>query len=238
MSEKYKIKFIEKKEVAEGTTAFIFEKPAGFTYQAGQTIDLTLPMMAGANMHTFSLVTEPQEECLEIATRMRGSNYKNTLKDFVGGEEVEIEGPFGNFALHQDTSRPAVFISGGIGITPFMSLIRDVVRNNKPHEIYLFYSNRRPIDITFFDELTDDANSEKINFKFIPTITEIQVPAGKWSGEQAYIDWNMIKKYVGNTEEAIYYLAGPQGMVTDIKKMLVDNGVGEESMVIEEFSGY
>ncbi|MEZ4103750.1 MAG: FAD-dependent oxidoreductase [Candidatus Paceibacterota bacterium] len=237
MSEKYQIKFIKSEEVADKTSLFTFEKPPSFTYEAGQTIDLTLPQLEGKNIHTFSLVTEPSQKFLQIATRMRGSDYKNTLSTLKEGDLVEIEGPFGSFRLHNDEEKPAVFLVGGIGITPFVSMIRDVINAGKAHKLYLFYSNRQLKDSAFFEELNTITSSGEINLQFIPTMTDVRED-DDWLGETGYIDWSMVKKYVLDTGKAIYYMAGPPTMVSAMRKMLEEASVDEDSIRFEEFSGY
>src|SRR5262249_2691715 len=118
-------------DVADGTMAFHFEKPEGFTFKAGQALELLLPDPAGgANDigHAFSIVTAPFEDDLVIATGMRDSAYKKALKALQPGAQVRLDGPFGSLTIHNKRTRAAVFIAGGIGITPFMSMIRQEVR--------------------------------------------------------------------------------------------------------------
>lgn len=239
MSNKLNTKLIKKEEIAKDTLAITLEKPSDFNYSAGQSIDLTLPASDGSNLtHTFSLITAPHEDNIAIATRVRDSQYKQTLKDLGEDSILSIEGPYGEFALHQDVEKLAVFIVGGIGITPFLSLLRDAKNNKSPHKFYLFYSNRRPEDTTFLQELNDLDNSTDIDFTFIPTMTEFEATAKGWSGEQGYITWELISRYIPAGVDVHYYMAGPQGMTTAMHKMLSENGVSEESMTSEQFSGY
>jgi ferredoxin-NADP reductase len=108
---------------------FRFEKPEGFTYKAGQNSDFTLiePLETDpeGNKRTFSLVTTPAEDHLAITTRMRDTAFKRTLRVMEDGTKLTIEGPYGDLTLHENTARPAVFLAGGIGITPFHSMVRD-----------------------------------------------------------------------------------------------------------------
>lgn len=235
---KYRSKLIRKENVAEGTTSFYFEKPEGFTFKAGQNVDIELltPLETDkeGNKRTFSLVSAPSMPELQIVTRMRESAFKRSLKDLSEGSEVEIEGPYGNMTLHSDAAKPAVFLAGGIGITPLMSMVRDASERNLQHKTYLFYSNRRPEDAPFLKELKD---SEKKNphFKLIATTTN---PEAVWNGERGYITKEMIQKYVSNFSEAIYYLAGPPVMVAATRRMLEQAGILDDYIKMEEFAGY
>src|SRR5712691_7643100 len=112
-----------REEVAEGTMAFHFAKPAGFDFKAGQSINVGLidppETDAKGNRRNFSIVSAPFEGELVIATRMRDTAYKRVLKTMPIGTRVHLRGPGGKFALEND-QRPAVFLAGGIGITPFV----------------------------------------------------------------------------------------------------------------------
>jgi ferredoxin-NADP reductase len=235
------VKLIKKEPVAEGTVEFFFTKPEGFTYVAGQTLDMTLvnptETDAEGNMRTFSITSAPHEEHLAIATRMRETAFKHTLRDMPLEAEVSVDGPFGSFTLHENTARPGVFLSGGIGITPFHSIIKDAAQRQLPHTITLFYSNRRPEDAAFLEELTklQSANS---HYKLVATMTNMEKSAQPWEGERGYIDAPMVQKYLPTGSMPIYYLAGPQAMVTAMRTMLNVMGVSNDDIRFEEFTGY
>ncbi len=235
------IKLLRKREIAEGTMEFTWERPAGFDYQAGQTVDLTLvnppETDAEGNTRTFSLVSAPHEEVLKTATRLRDTAFKRTLRNMELGTEVQAEGPLGSFLLHENTARPAVMLSGGIGITPFHSMIADATERKLPHQIYLFYSNRRPEDTAFLDELQEFAK-ENPNFHLIATMTSMENSKADWHGETGYIDSGMLERHLPKDASAIYYLAGPQAMVTAMRKALSSIGVSGDDIRFEEFAGY
>jgi ferredoxin-NADP reductase len=121
------IKLVEKVEVAEGTMAFHFEKPDGFEYKAGQFADYTLrnppETDAEGNVRGFTLASAPFEPHLTATTRLRNTAFKRVLKNSSIGTEVEFDAPYGSFTLHNNVARPAVFLTGGIGITPARSIV-------------------------------------------------------------------------------------------------------------------
>ena len=125
----YKTKLIKKEEVAEGTMAFYFEKPDGFDFIAGQyvTVSLINPPETDneGNSRFFSLITAPYENYLGVATRIRDTAFKRILKNLPLDSEVMITGPDGSFCLDKDASKPAVFLIGGIGITPVFSILKN-----------------------------------------------------------------------------------------------------------------
>ncbi|MBI2984156.1 MAG: FAD-dependent oxidoreductase [Candidatus Kerfeldbacteria bacterium] len=232
----------DRRDVAEGTTAFWFDTAlSGFTFEAGQNIDLYLPgaPASGANqdtMHSFSLASSPhQTDHFIVATRMRSSAYKNTLRALPLGTALRVVGPNGNMVLHEDTNRPAVFLAGGIGITPFRSMVEWAGHQRLPHEILLFYSNRTLALTAFHDEFVEWSKTSP-NFRYLPTLTDEQ-PAG-WQFLTGKIDAAMLQKQVGDFTKPIFYLAGPPAMVGAMRQTLIDAGVKRDSVKLESFTGY
>lgn len=238
---KYKVRLIDRKEVAESTMAFYLDKPFNFEFKAGQFIDVTLidPLETDAegNTRTLSIASAPHEPYLMVATRMRDTAFKRVIKDLPLGSELEIDGPFGSFTLHNDSSRPAVFLIGGIGITPVRSILLDATERKLSHRLYLFYSNRRPEDAAFLYELIN-LEKENLNYKFIGTMTEMEKSQRIWNGETGYINKEMISRYVHDLMSAIYYLAGPPAMVSAMRKLLNEIYIDDDNIKTEEFSGY
>lgn len=237
----YKTKLKSKEEIAAGTMAFHFEKPEGFAFKAGQFGDFTLlnpsETDAEGNIRGFSLASAPYEADLMFATRMRDTAFKRVLKTMEIGTEVSLDAPYGSFTLHNNARNPAVFLTGGIGITPVRSIVLQATRENLPHKIFLFYSNRRPEDSAFLDELTN-AQQQNPNYTFVGTMTEMEKSDQKWDGETGYITKEMLVKYIGDLTLPIYYIAGPAAMVTAMRQTLNQAGVDDDNIRTEEFSGY
>jgi ferredoxin-NADP reductase len=246
MAEKI-LKLLGSEEIAEGTCSFTFSKPAGFEYESGQTIDLTLidpkDMDAEGPVRTFSLVSAPHEPELTIATRIRDSAFKRILKNAEPGTELAWDGPYGSFILYKNSSKPAVMLAGGIGITPFLSIVKTAVHKRLTREICLFHSNNSPKDSPFLSELSAIAKSTP-SVQYVPTMADLdessslEKPLVAWNGERGFIDQNMIERYVSDLSTPIYYIAGPEGFVTAMRKMLVEANADEDNIRFEEFPGY
>ncbi|MGH9326095.1 MAG: FAD-dependent oxidoreductase [Terriglobia bacterium] len=234
-------KLKNRKEVAERTMAFQFEKPAEWTFKAGQFIDITLPNPpetdAEGNTRGFSIASAPEEDILMVTTRLRDTAFKRSLKTVPLGTEVKVEGPFGNLVLHNNTSRPCVLLAGGIGITPFRSIVVRAAKEKLAHHIFLFYSNRRPEDAAFLEEL-QALQKENPNFKLIATMTDMEKSHRPWQGERGLINKEMLSKHLKGVENAIYYIAGPAAMVNGLRGMLNEAGIDDDDIRIEEFTGY
>ncbi len=237
----YDVKLGKREEVAEGTMAFHFDKPTGFSFKPGQAIDVVLinPPSADAQSgrHAFSLVSAPFQDDLVVATRMRDSAFKRALKSLPVGSPARLEGPFGSLTLHNNRARPAVFIAGGIGITPFMSILRQAAKDQLPQRLVLLYSNRRPEDAAFLAEL-QQLEQMNNNFRLIATMTEMSKSSRPWKGETRMIDDDLVKGISGDVSAPIYYLAGPPGMVEAVRQTLNHAGIDDDDIRSEEFYGY
>ena len=147
----YQSSLLGRTEVAEGTMAFQFEKPNNFVFKAGQYIDLTLsgsqPQLGPSDgmTHTFSIASSPSDKELVVTTRMRNTVFKQAISSLPIGSRARIEGPMGSFSLHKNTARPAVFLAGGIGIAPFLSMLSYVTEEKLRHPIVLLWRVKDPI---------------------------------------------------------------------------------------------
>jgi ferredoxin-NADP reductase len=237
----YPSRLLSRTEVAQDTVAFRFERPRNFLFKAGQSIDLALlgaaPDGSDGLTHTFSIASSPFLEEILVVTRMRNSAFKRALSLLPPGSRVNIKGPMGSFTLHNNPSRPAVFLAGGIGITPFLSMVCSAVVDKAQAKICLFYANRYLEDAAFMDALWD-LETSSTNFHFVPTFTRIDGTSRGWQGEIGHIGPEMLAKHVSNLHGPIFYIAGPSGMVAVTRRMLVDAGVDEDDIRTEEFAGY
>ena len=224
--------------VADSTFAFRFEKPAGFEFKAGQFLTWSLieppETDAEGTRRIFSIASACYEDDLMLATRVRDTAFKRVLAAMAEGAEIAFNGPVGKLTLPEDRSRPAVLLAGGIGITPFRSMILEATRNNPDQQIFLFYSNRRVAAAPFFDELRE-VEERNTRYKFIPTITAADP---EWRGETGHINRDMIARYVPDLSEPIYYVVGPAAMTDALKSMLEAAGITGDDIRSEKFTGY
>ncbi len=237
----YLVRLEERQEIAERTIACRLEKPLKFTFTPGQFIEITLlnppETDSEGNSRAFSIASSPGEDFLLVATRLRDSAFKRVLSHASPGTQVRIDGPFGDLRLHNNSSRVAVMLCGGIGITPFRSILRSVAHNKLPHRIFLFYSNRRPEDAPFLEELQSLENMTP-SFKSIVCMTEMEKSSRSWAGERGRITNQMLARYLPAISDAIYYITGPPVFVNAMHTMLTEAGLNDDDIRIEEFGGY
>lgn len=240
MSE-YLLVLKDRQEIARDTMAFRFDtNGAGYAFRPGQNADFSLVNPPETddqgNVRTLSFATSPNDPTsFMVAMRMRNTAFKKSLQLIPLGARVKVSRPMGSFTLHKDISRPAVFLAGGIGITPMLSMIGWATEEKLPHKMYLFYSNRTPQEAPFMDKLEGWARQNP-NFELIATVTRDY--HFFWDHELGRIDKEMLTKHLAEIYTPIYYVAGPPGMVTAMRLLLDGLGVSEDNIKTEEFAGY
>ena len=197
----------------------------------------------------FSLASSPTEEEIIISTRIRDTPYKKRLSSLEIGSKAKVTKPLGKFVLHDDYSKPAVLLSGGIGVTPFRSMIKYATDKQLPIRIVMFDSNRNIPNILYKEEF-DECLNKNTNLKIVYTITEKEddnQPSSatgvnkEWKGERGRIDKAMLERHLNDNEikNSIYYICGPAGMLNAIKELLQNSlQIPKDQIRTEEFTGY
>jgi ferredoxin-NADP reductase len=237
----YKAKLKAQETLCAGTTAFYFEKPEGLEFQPGQFFNFTLLKPDGTDLdgdtRALSIASAPHERNLMVAMRLRTTAFKRTLHSLPSGAELLLQGPYGRMTLPRNAARPAVLLAGGIGITPFRSLVWSEAELLSSRRILLFYSVRVPEEAAFLEELQkmEQYNSR---YKLICTVTQPEKAKMPWQGETGRISIEMLSKWIPDLNVPIYYIAGPPDMVDGVREMLIGSGIAEENIRAEEFYGY
>jgi ferredoxin-NADP reductase len=237
----YQMTLVDRQRIARDTMAFWFDtNDASFAFRPGQHADFTFARPCDGskseNSRTFSLASSPHDKSpIMIAMRLRKTAFKSALKAAAMGTRFIVSLPRGSFTLHRDVTRPAVFLAGGIGITPVRSILQCAAQERLPHKLYLFYSNREANDAAFIEEL-ESMSAQSPNFTLIPTVTGHRTIA--WPYEKDHINRHMLTRYLFGLQGPIYYIAGPSGMVTAMTEVLTSAGVSPDDMKTEEFGDY
>jgi len=233
-------RLLKRRDLTDDTAAFVLARPDGFAWRAGQSINLTLIEPAETDAkgatRTFSLVSAPGEANLEIATRLRTSAFKRVLASLVPGAPLQMRGPGGKFTLPEG-DRPVVMAAGGIGITPFVSILRDVAARGEARAITLLYSTRRAQDAPYLEELT--ALQRRVaGVRLVHTSTSPEHGSRAANGGHGPIDAAMIAHHVADLQAPAWMLAGPPGFVSGLRRTLTDGGVEAAAILLDEFYGY
>jgi ferredoxin-NADP reductase len=221
---------------------FLFAKHDFPDYRPGQFAFFPLDNVNDAKgpVRHFSLASSPTEEELVISTRIRDTPYKQTLSLLAAGAQVKVSKPQGDFTLHEDHDKPAVLLSGGIGVTPFRSMIKYATDKQLPTKIVMFDSNRNAQNILYKNEFDMWARENK-NLKIVYTITDEDGGKGEWEGERGRIDKGLLNKHLADKDQqtGIFYICGPPGMLEAMRNLLRNElQIPQERVKVEEFTGY
>ncbi len=219
------LQVLENRNDGDNNFSLILQKPTGFNFYPGQYLDVKLPVDdPNGNTRAFTLSSSPSEDFLMITSKKGISPYKKFAECLKPEDEVTISHPAGTFIL--DESSPAVFIAGGIGITPFRSIIKYAYDQKLKTKITLFYSNSDE-HFVFKDSL------EKWGGK-LPNLKIIYLNTSK----TGYLNIEQIKKEVPDLVKPIFYLAGPPKMVDNFDQMLLNLKVDKVNIRTDRFDGY
>ena len=226
MLKDFKTTYLDKQTICEDTVSFNFEKPAHFEYQSGQFIELFLEHNPGV-AYPFTLSSFPGEPYLTITTRMWSqSKFKIWLETLVPGQMVTMTGPWGNFVLEEGTENLSIFLAGGIGITPFRSMVKEAIDSEKNLPSSIFHSNKFSRTTPFKKEfeallnrgvqlyyLMTQEGSERLSFAYINSKENI-------------------------TRDSRFYISGAPVFIDTLADDLVANGIKEKMIRVDSFSGY
>ena len=233
MLKKWKSRYLEHRAVASGIVEFICEKPKEFSFQAGQHSILKLPELhyqdVRGPMRPFTIASGPQHPFLSFITRQTGSGFKKTWMEIESGTEIELLGPRGDFNL-RDCSHQ-VFLAGGVGITPFLSMIEAWHEARSGQPITLFYSAREESSMIGSDYFKKCADKFDF-FTYIPVITRL---AGR---KKSRISTELVNRMVKDLSHACFYICGPPAMVDSMRLGIAQLGVSDDRILSESFFGY
>lgn len=207
-------------------------------FRAGQYFFIEIPNPPfkdeRGNRRHFSFVNSPSKsQTVEMATRIGDSAFKKSLAAMEIGRDVEINSVSGTFTLPKDLIQPLCFIAGGIGITPFMSMIKHLNELEFPGNVVLLYSNKTKEGSAFLEELQLLAQ-EQSSFHLIPTMTED--PA--WQGETRLITASLVQELIPDYQDRSFFIAGTPGMVDSVNREVKSLLQDDSRITIEHFPGY
>jgi len=224
-----KLELIAKKVETVDVTSFIFKPLAPLTWQAGQFLHYVLhhePTDDRGSDRWFTVAAAPFEEHVMITTRLtseKGSSFKTKLSSLPIGKKIEVSDVDGDFTI-DDPNKEYVFIAGGIGVTPFRSILKQLEHEKKPINVTLLYANRDQ-SIVYKEELEAIAkNNPHFNIHYI------------FSPE--HIDEQKIKEYVPDVQKPFFYISGPEPLVDSLGNMLKAMGIQEDHIKQDWFPGY
>jgi ferredoxin-NADP reductase len=231
------LRFVRRLDEGENVASFVFDADRPLGHRAGQAMRLTVPHPEPDDRgisRTFTISSAPSEPFAMISTRLSEppSTFKRALRLLEPGAVVEARGPYGRFVYAGD-DRPAVFVAGGIGVTPFRSMLVELASQRAGAPVTLLYANRSP-DIPF-RALFDGLARHWPGLRIVYTVTR---PTPDWRGQVGRVDEGMLRRHVPNLSRPLFYVSGPAAMVEATAGMLSVLGVGPDRVKRESFPGY
>jgi glycine betaine catabolism B len=231
-----------KNEIAKDVFEFAFRPDQKVSYEAGQYMEWTIKSNKDdlrGNRRYFTVASAPTEPEVKLGikiAREKGSTFKSHLLDLAEGQHLMVGNVGGDFVLPANNAKSLVFIAGGIGVTPFRSIIMSLLSSRKKVDIVMFYAANDPAEFAYKDIFLKA--SKEIGLKVVYVVTTADNMPTEGDYEKGYITHEMLKKYVSNIPNSSYYLSGPNSMVNAYKKLLKSVNVSDSSIVTDFFPGF
>lgn len=230
-----KATFVERQPLTDAIVSFSFKPEQAFTYTAGQFIELRLDgheEHGQVPMREFTLSSSPHEDVITITTRVGSAShsaYKRALDKLEIGATVSISQPWGDFVLPKLIQTPLIFVAGGIGVTPFRSILEWLHYTDEARTIKMLHNVRNEDDIIFQDTF-DRANQH--------VTVVVDEPSAAWGGERGPLTAEMICGLERPSDDTLIYISGPEPFVQRMQKELLELGISNQQIVLDEFQGY
>ena len=236
---RFMLTLLEKNKLGEGVYEFAFATDRRFGFKPGQYLEWTLehkyPDNRG-NRRYFTIASAPGEETVNLGVKFYEpmSTFKRALMSMKEGDTLSASHIAGDFTLPKDPKRKFVFIAGGIGVTPFRSMVKHMIDTNDTRPTAILYANKTASEVAYKD-LFDEAQ-QKLGAKVVYALSDERAPvAGYYSGK---IDAALIAKEVPDYRDRTFYISGPHGMVEAFKDTLSQMGVPRWHIKVDFFPGF
>lgn len=228
-------KLIQTIDEAEHIRTFRFKPEAGYHYTAGQFAEWKLPHDESDERgikRWFTLSSSPKDGYISLTTRFasqNGSSFKKALREMIIGDYIEVSQPMGDFVLPKLLQTPLIFVAGGIGITPFHSILTWLAQTGEDRPIKMLYAVNNEDDIIFEETFKKAAQHVTV---------AVNQPTASWGGERGLLTADMILGVEKPDENTLIYVSGPETMVENLEKNLHAKGIKSKQLVLDFFPNY
>jgi ferredoxin-NADP reductase len=233
---------VDRIKLSPDTYEFVFSTPRTIAFQAGQYLEWTLPHAqadARGIRRYFTIASSPKDHNFRLGVKFYepSSSYKRHLLSLRKGDTSMIASQLaGDFVLPRDQKKKMVFIAGGIGITPFKSMLQYLLDTGQKRDIVLIYSNRTIEDTAYVDIL--DRADRELDIRISPIFSNQTPEEQARNGFPSRIDQQLILKEIPDYKDRLFYLSGPHGMVTSFTDQLKDIGIPQKNIKQDFFPGF
>jgi ferredoxin-NADP reductase/Na+-translocating ferredoxin:NAD+ oxidoreductase RnfD subunit len=239
--EKLMLKLKEVIPIGQNQYEYVFTPDKKFSFVSGQYMEWTLGHVKPddrGNRRYFTLASSPTEPTVRLGIRFNTppSSFKKTLFSMDTGDRIYAGQRSGDFVLSDDPKQKLVFIGGGIGITPYRSMIKYLTDTKQFRDIILIYSNKTATEICYRDVF--DRAQKELGMKTLYTLTDREhIPHG-WNGHVGRIDGSLIASEIPDYKERLFYVSGPNSLVEGFRQTLLSLGVHKNNIKTDFFPGF
>lgn len=235
------LKFKQKIRLTADTYNFVFTGNTNFHYKPGQYMEFTLPHDQPdnrGNRRYFTLASSPTEPDIQLGIKFyeNSSSFKKSLLNLKPDQNVLAAQLSGDFVLPKDKNKKYIFVAGGIGITPFRSMLKYLSDHHEHRDIILIYTNKNTDDIAYKDEL--DRAAADTGIKIIYVLTDTKNIPNTWNGLRGRVDPETIKSIIPDYLDRTFYISGPHSMVTSFETILVKMKLRKNQIKTDFFPGF
>lgn len=239
--EKLVLTFKHVQKIASNTYDFVFATSHKPKFRAGQFMEWTLghvPLDSRGNRRYFTIASSPTEPDFRIGVRFnpKASAFKHELAALKPGDKIYAGQLAGDFTLAKSASKKLVFIAGGIGVTPYRSIIQYLLDSHQSRDIVMFYANKTAPEIAYANFFS--SATKRMPLKMIYILDDKTKTPQNWRGKIGFIDAAMVNAEVPDWRERTFYISGPNAMVENYKKLLTRMGVSKRRIVTDYFPGF
>lgn len=235
------LKLLKIEKASSSIFNFVFEPSEKPNFQAGQYVEWTFPHRntdSRGNRRYFTIASSPTEKNVMLGVRIEetSSSFKKALKNLESGDKLSIGSLSGDFTLPDDKTRKLLFIAGGIGVTPFRSMIKNLLDQKEKRDIVLFHSCSRGDDFVYADVFSEA--EKRIGLVRHCLLSEKENAKASFKGEFGHLNNSILKRLVPDYKDRLFYISGSNVMVDATKKVLRESKVKSSQIVTDYFSGY
>ncbi len=229
----HRTRVVSREMVAESTLALVIERPENFTFTPGQNVMVSIPGAHAEHLKEFTIASAPYEPHIMLAMRVRNSEFKHACYALKPGDAIMVRDPAG--VLWDATSTSQVWLSGGIGITPFRGIMRELIHNRASLAVTHIHSDRTRTGVPFLQEFESFATAYK-GYTFVSTMTR---EAGQ-SARRGRITADMIRACAPDYALSDFFVVGTDSFVASMREEIFALGVSPSPSRVrtERFDGY
>jgi ferredoxin-NADP reductase/Na+-translocating ferredoxin:NAD+ oxidoreductase RnfD subunit len=228
-------------QLSTDTYEFVFQSDSRFSFKPGQYMEWTLPHThedSRGNRRFFTLSSSPNRREVRMGVKFypKPSTFKQRLLAMQPGDKIAVCHLAGDFTLPRDRHEKLAFIAGGIGITPFASMIRHMLDARERRDAVMLDANWRVDDISY-DPLLREAH-ERLGLRTVHALSATEYVPSEWQGCVGFVDSKMVRTVLPDYKERTFYISGPPAMVSAAKRAVRELGVKSSRIRTDYFPGF